>query len=191
MAARAMGVAPHRHLPERPPLVSVEVHPAAADRFPDVATILAPAKPSTPAPAVIAYVDGVPAGWCSFGPRSSFNRLVKSRTIPHVDETPAWSVICFIVRPQFRRTGLSRALLDAVVDYAKGRSDVSVLEVGRAQKTIFCARYLHPRPAAGRSRKGSTCDEVLQRRERRHHLRSMQGFVHQRIVPFLTLVSCR
>jgi len=74
---------------------------------------------------------------------------VKSRTIPHVDETPAWSVICFIVRPQFRRTGLSRAMLDAVVDYAKGRSDVSVLEVGRAQKTIFCARYLHPRTAAG------------------------------------------
>ncbi len=157
-----MGVAPHRHLPERPPLVSVEVHPAAADRFPDVATILAPAKPSTPAcwcltyritnaenhtlrgpdrperlrglchadppPGMIAYVDGVPAGWCSFGPRSSFNRLVKARTIPHVDETPAWSVICFIVRPQFRRTGLSRALLDAVVDYAKGRSDVPVLE---------------------------------------------------------------
>lgn len=141
-----MDVAPHRHLPERPPLVSVEVYPAAADRFPDVATILAPAKPSTPAcwcltyritnaenhtlrgpdrperlrglchadppPGMIAYVDGVPAGWCSFGPRSSFDRLVKSRTIPHVDETPAWSVICFIVRPQFRRTGLSRALLD-------------------------------------------------------------------------------
>jgi len=139
--------------------VSVEVHPAAADRFPDVATILAPAKPSTPAPAVIAYVDGVPAGWCSFGPRSSFNRLVKSRTIPHVDETPAWSVICFIVRPQFRRTGLSRALLDAVVDYPEGRSDVSVLEAypidstaGRVGASFaYVARHPCSRPRASKA----------------------------------------
>lgn len=142
--------------------MSVEIHPATADRFPDVATILAPAKPSTPAcwcltyritnaenhtlrgedrperlrsychddppPGMIAYVEGVPAGWCSFGPRTGFNRLVKSRTIPRVDNAPVWSVICFIVRSQFRRTGLSRDLLDAVIGYAEGRGDVPALE---------------------------------------------------------------
>src|SRR3981189_3251228 len=34
-----------------------------------------------PGPGVLVYVDGVPAGWCSIAPRSSYRRLMRSRTI--------------------------------------------------------------------------------------------------------------
>ena len=79
------------------------------------------------APGVIGYVDGVPAGWCSFGPRSDMGRLVRSRTIPSMDDLPVWSIVCFVVKPPHRRQGLSRSMLDAAVAYARERG-VQTLE---------------------------------------------------------------
>lgn len=71
------------------------------------------------APGVIAYVDGEPAGWCGFGPRSRMERLVRSRTIPVIDDVPVWSVVCFKVRVGYRRRGVARALLEGAIDYAR------------------------------------------------------------------------
>ncbi len=70
-------------------------------------------------PGVIAYVDEVPAGWCSVSPRSGLSRLVHSRTIPTVDEQPVWSVVCLVVRAGFRRRGVATAMLEGAVDYAR------------------------------------------------------------------------
>lgn len=133
----------------------VEVLPAVSARFDDVATLLAPSRPGTPAcwclscrvdshergvlstepqrrermlrltqepiaPGMLAYVDGVPAGWVNFGPRASIGRLQKSRTIPPVDDVQVWSVLCFVVRTAYRRQGLMRALLRGAADYARG-----------------------------------------------------------------------
>src|SRR5690348_11944818 len=39
-----------------------------------------------PGPGVLAYVDGEPAGWCSVAPKSTYRALVRSRTIPHVED---------------------------------------------------------------------------------------------------------
>lgn len=131
----------------------IEVLPAAADRFGDVASILSPGNPGSDAcwclsyrlphrefaalagadrparlrrfaeegtpPGVVAYVDGEPAGWCSVSPRSSHHRLARSRTIPAVDELPVWSIVCFVIRPPFRRQGLAGHLLDGAVEYAR------------------------------------------------------------------------
>ena len=54
---------------------------------------------SDPGPGVLAYVDDEPAGWCSVAPKSTYRALVNSRTIPHVQDEDAWSVVCFVVRP--------------------------------------------------------------------------------------------
>jgi GNAT superfamily N-acetyltransferase len=70
-------------------------------------------------PGVIAYVDGEPAGWCSVAPRVSHHRLTHSRTIPTLDDLPVWSIVCFVVRPQFRRQGLARRLLEGAVEHAR------------------------------------------------------------------------
>ena len=73
------------------------------------------------APGVIAYLDDVPIGWCGLGPRGAMPRLVSSRTIPRVDELPAWSIGCFVVRTGYRRRGVTRALLAGAIDYARSQ----------------------------------------------------------------------
>ena len=71
-----------------------------------------------PGPGVLAYVDGEMAGWCSVAPKSTYRALVNSRTIPHVQDEGAWSVVCFVVRPGFRRRGLMHQLLEGAVGHA-------------------------------------------------------------------------
>jgi GNAT superfamily N-acetyltransferase len=81
---------------------------------------------SSPAPGLLAYVDDRPAGWCGIGPRASMRRLVRSRTIPRIDDRPVWSIVCFLVRVGYRRQGVAQALLAGVVDYAKQQGAVGL-----------------------------------------------------------------
>lgn len=74
-----------------------------------------------PPPGLLAYVDGEVAGWVGFGPRAGMERLVRSKTIPKVDDEAVWSIVCFTVRTGYRRNGLAEALLDAVVEFARER----------------------------------------------------------------------
>jgi GNAT superfamily N-acetyltransferase len=70
------------------------------------------------APGVLAYESGVVVGWAAVAPRSELP-FARSRKIPHVDDLPVWSVWCLRVRPGHRGRGISRALLDGAVDYAR------------------------------------------------------------------------
>lgn len=72
-----------------------------------------------PGPGVLAYVEGEPAGWSSVAPRSSYRRLMNSRTIPFVDDRDPWSVVCFVVRAGYRRRGLMHDLLEGAVEHAR------------------------------------------------------------------------
>lgn len=74
---------------------------------------------ATPAPGLLAYLDGEPAGWVGFGPRERIGRLVRSRTIPKLDDLPVWAIYCFTVRVGYRRQGIARALLEGVIEYAR------------------------------------------------------------------------
>ncbi len=132
--------------------VSIEVHPAAAERFDDVATMLGPRKPTSNvcwclshridaktnrelvgparreyvrmlcerdvAPGVLAYADGDVVGWAAVAPRSELP-FARSARIPHVDDLPVWSVWCIRVRPGHRGKGISHALLEGAVAYAR------------------------------------------------------------------------
>jgi GNAT superfamily N-acetyltransferase len=79
-----------------------------------------------PGPGVLAYVGGEAAGWCSVAPRSTYRRLLNSRTIPFVHDEDAWSIVCFVVRPAFRRQGLMHTLLDGALRHAKEHGAVVV-----------------------------------------------------------------
>jgi GNAT superfamily N-acetyltransferase len=72
-----------------------------------------------PAPGYVAYLDGEPVGWIGVSVRTETPRLRNSRTIPWIDDAPYWVIGCFRVRPGFRRRGVARALLDAVVTAAR------------------------------------------------------------------------
>lgn len=71
------------------------------------------------APGLIAYLGGEPVGWCGLGPRAAMPRLVRSRTIPTVDDLPVWSIGCFRIRVGHRRRGVARALLAGAIEYAR------------------------------------------------------------------------
>jgi GNAT superfamily N-acetyltransferase len=75
----------------------------------------------TPAPGLVAYLDGEPVGWVGFGPRQQIGRLVRSRTIPRLDDLPVWAIYCFTVRVGYRRQGIARALLEGVIEYARAQ----------------------------------------------------------------------
>ena len=77
---------------------------------------------SEPGPGVLAYLDGEAVGWCSVAPKSTYRALVNSRTIPHLQDEGAWSVVCFVVRPGFRRRGLMHKLLEGAVEHAHAMS---------------------------------------------------------------------
>jgi GNAT superfamily N-acetyltransferase len=70
-------------------------------------------------PGVLAYVDGVPAGWCAIAPREDYPKLERSRVTKPLDDKPVWSVVCFFVRTNARGKGVMKALLTAAVDLAR------------------------------------------------------------------------
>jgi GNAT superfamily N-acetyltransferase len=111
----------------------IEVRPA--HDFEGMATMLGPKKPESSVcwclswrlsskenrslAGVLAYLDGDPVGWAGIAPRSELHPFEHSRKIPHVDDLPAWSLWCLRVRPGFRGTGVTRALIEGGVDYAR------------------------------------------------------------------------
>ncbi|MEW5989888.1 MAG: GNAT family N-acetyltransferase [Chloroflexota bacterium] len=68
--------------------------------------------------------DGEPVravGWVSVGPRSDYERIVRSKVIPTIDDRPVWSIVCFAVSSSARGRGVARALLDGAIDFARER----------------------------------------------------------------------
>jgi GNAT superfamily N-acetyltransferase len=70
-------------------------------------------------PGILAYLDDRPIGWCSVAPREEFPVLDRSPTLRRVDDEPVWSIVCFFVSKQYRRRGLTQALIEAAIEYAK------------------------------------------------------------------------
>ncbi|KAA9143550.1 GNAT family N-acetyltransferase [Microbacterium lushaniae] len=78
----------------------------------------------TPPPGLVAYVDGAPAGWVRVGPRTAQPRLTRTRLVTGsspepIDDPAVWAVSCFVVRKEYRRSGLMPQLLDAAVRHAR------------------------------------------------------------------------
>jgi GNAT superfamily N-acetyltransferase len=76
-------------------------------------------------PGVLAYDGDEVVGWAAVAPRSELP-YERSTKIPHVDDLPAWSVWCIKVRPGHRGQGISQALLDGAVEYARGKGAPAV-----------------------------------------------------------------
>lgn len=88
--------------------------------------LLAEQLSRSPAEALLAYVDGEPVGWVEVAPRARLERLVRSKTIPAVDDAPVWSIVCFRVKVGYRRRGVARALLAAAVEHARANGAPAV-----------------------------------------------------------------
>jgi GNAT superfamily N-acetyltransferase len=85
-------------------------------------------------PGVIAYEGDRPVGWCAIAPREHFPALDRSRVLARVDSEPVWSIVCFFVAKDRRKTGLTGTLIEASVRYAK-RNGALIVEGYPVQKT--------------------------------------------------------
>jgi ribosomal protein S18 acetylase RimI-like enzyme len=72
-----------------------------------------------PAPGLVAYEGEGVVGWVSLGPREAYERLAYSKVLTPVDDTPVWSIVCFVVGRQRRGHGVADALLGAAVEHAR------------------------------------------------------------------------
>ncbi|MGB2769860.1 MAG: GNAT family N-acetyltransferase [Candidatus Zixiibacteriota bacterium] len=70
-------------------------------------------------PGILAYSKGKAVAWCSLGPREAFPALERSRVLKRIDDKPVWSVVCLFIAKEFRKKGVSAAILKAAVAYAK------------------------------------------------------------------------
>jgi GNAT superfamily N-acetyltransferase len=78
-------------------------------------------------PGLVGYVDGVPVGWISLGPREDYEKMRRSPIMKPVDDAEVWSVVCTYVAKAHRGAGLQHRLLEAAIDYARSQG-VRLLE---------------------------------------------------------------
>lgn len=78
-----------------------------------------------PPPGLIAYLDSEPVGWVQIGPRADVpnwngpRRLTAATDDAPADDPAVWGISCFVTRSGYRERGISGALLDGAVRWAK------------------------------------------------------------------------
>ena len=76
---------------------------------------------------LVAYLDGEPVGWCAVEPRPAYSGLLRVYRVPWVGRSEdkadegIWAITCVFVRSGFRRRGISHALVQAAVGFARQR----------------------------------------------------------------------
>jgi len=74
-----------------------------------------------PPPGLLAYAGDEAVGWCAVAAREAYPRLARSKILAPVDDAPVWSVTCFFVRRDWRRRGVTVALLDGASRWVAGQ----------------------------------------------------------------------
>jgi len=70
-------------------------------------------------PGILAYDKDEAVGWCSVAPRVDFPVLENSRVLKKIDDKPVWSVVCFFIKKNYRKQGLSVELLNGAKKFVK------------------------------------------------------------------------
>ena len=78
-----------------------------------------------PPPGVLAYDGDEVVGWAAIHPRAD-TTFARNRKIPRLDDLEVWSLWCLRVRPGHRGSGITHALIDGAVEYARARGAPAV-----------------------------------------------------------------
>ena len=76
---------------------------------------------------LIGLLEGQATAWCAFAPREDFIKLEKSRVHKRIDNKDVWSIPCFFIDKNYRRSGVSVQLLKGAIKYAK-ENDIKIIE---------------------------------------------------------------
>jgi GNAT superfamily N-acetyltransferase len=79
-------------------------------------------------PGIVAYVDGIAAGWTRVMPRHLIPGVARNRALQRiVDDVPTvWWITCFAINTKHRSIGVATELLRAAVDHAKQHGATAV-----------------------------------------------------------------
>ncbi|MFG6477055.1 GNAT family N-acetyltransferase [Microbacterium sp. P06] len=77
------------------------------------------------APGVFAYDGDEVVGWAAVAPRADTS-FARSTKIPHIDDIDVWAIWCIRVRPGHRGQGISHALLQGAVTFARDQGAPAV-----------------------------------------------------------------
>jgi GNAT superfamily N-acetyltransferase len=64
----------------------------------------------------LAFDGEEPVGWVTYGPRFTFPRLARSRTLACEDAAEVWSVPCFFIKAASRKKGVASVLLSHALE---------------------------------------------------------------------------
>ena len=76
---------------------------------------------------LMGFYDGKAIAWCAFAPREDFPKMARSRVHKPIDDAAVWSVTCFFIDKNFRRMGVSVALLNGLISYARSQN-IKIIE---------------------------------------------------------------
>jgi GNAT superfamily N-acetyltransferase len=76
---------------------------------------------------LIGLLEGEPVAWCAFAPREDFIKLERSRVHKRIDDKEVWSIPCFFIHKNYRRSGISTLLLEGAIVYAKNNG-IKIIE---------------------------------------------------------------
>lgn len=124
-------------------------------------------------PGLVGYLDDLPVGWISLGPREEYLKLERSPVMKPVDDAAVWSIVCTYVAKRHRGQGLQHRLLAASVDFAR-EAGVRILEaypVDKATRSqddfmFFGSRSLYERAGFVEVVRRSPTRVVMRRRLR-------------------------
>ena len=96
-------------------------------------------------PGLVGYVDGRAVGWVSLAPRQDYERLASSKILAPVDDTPVWSIVCFVVSRHARRKGVASGMLAAAIEYARkhGATALEAYPVDAGDRRVAAADAYH------------------------------------------------
>jgi len=80
-----------------------------------------------PPPGLLAMEGERAIGWCQVTPRGEVPHLEKTRHLKAVDDAPVWSLSCFYIRKGHRRKGVTQALIEGAIAFAR-RQKAAALE---------------------------------------------------------------
>ena len=97
------------------------------------------------APGLVGYRDDRAVGWVSLGPREDYERLSYSKILAPVDDTPVWSIVCFVVSRKVRGQGVAATMLAAAIDFARahGATTLEAYPVDAAHGRVPAANAFH------------------------------------------------
>jgi GNAT superfamily N-acetyltransferase len=97
------------------------------------------------APGLIGYREGKVVGWVSLAPREDYGRLENAKVLARVDDTPVWSVVCFVVSKKARGQGVAAAMLLGAIAYAReqGATMLEAYPVSATRGRISPANAFH------------------------------------------------